>query len=110
MKKIVIFQAILIVFLVVYSYSSRLELRSLREIKSMGVIDCSVVYTSGVEEVEEVVPVVVGSLQEPSHVVYGDILERISMLRHHLLFRPSRDWVDDVITAAEFEIKNYRKQ
>jgi len=104
-KKIVIFQAILIVFLVVYSYSSRLELRSLREIKSMGVKDCSVVYTSGVEEV---VPVVVGSLPEPSDVVYGDILERISMLRHHLLFRPSRDWVDDVITAAEFEIKNYR--
>lgn len=111
MKKIVIFQAILIVFLVVYSYSSRLELRSLREIKSMGVVKSNVVYTSDVvgdSHYDEPVAESVG-LSEPFDV-NSDILERILMLRQHLLFQPSQEWVDDVITAAEFEIKNYRKQ
>lgn len=104
MKKVIVFQAIFIAFLIVYSYSSRLELRSIKEVKSMGVNSSRVVYTSG----EDNRPYEDQQLLEPSDVYLGDILERISMLRQHLSFQPSREWVDDVITAAEFEIKYYR--
>ncbi len=52
----------------------------------------------------------VGDLNEP----IGDdddknILDRIKMLRHHLMYNPSREWFDSVLSDAYDRIESYDK-
>lgn len=49
-------------------------------------------------------------LSEPSEIEYEDVVERIKMLRSHLEYQPSPQWINNVITAAELEIKYLRNQ
>lgn len=48
----------------------------------------------------------IGTLDEPSESAYADIFERIEMLRQHLPYQPSAEWIENVINSAEIEIRN----
>lgn len=123
MKKIIALMTIAVAALAVYSYSARMELNAIKEIKSMGSIKRELsdrkkpqdtsdfTYTKNAESdpSDFTSNKAESPLLEPTDTQLDDILERIKMLRQHLLFQPSQEWIDDVITAAEFEIKFYRE-
>lgn len=51
-------------------------------------------------------PEAIGGLSEPEDVKYSGALERIKMLRQHLQYRPSAEWIGGVIDSAEREIES----
>lgn len=109
MNKIVVFLTLSTAALAVYSYSSRMELKAIKELKSMEAIQPSnAVYTDFKPPQDPLQDSLQDPLQEPSDVRYGDVLERIEMLRQHLSFQPSHEWINSVMKAAELEIKLQR--
>jgi hypothetical protein len=46
------------------------------------------------------------SLPEPDEMRYADAEERITMLLSHLDYGPSAEWIRDVLTAAERELRS----
>ena len=105
MNKIVVFLTLSTAALAVYSYSSRMELKAIKELKSMEAIQPSnAVYTDFKPPQDPLQD----PLHEPFDVQYGDVLERIEMLRQHLSFQPSHEWINNVMKAAELEIKLQR--
>lgn len=103
MKKAVAILCIAVAGLAAYAYKISGELNETKEIKAeeiLGLIERQEMYTKLETEIEP--------LPEPTGTQQDDILERIEMLRQHIPFKPSPEWIREVITAAETEIKTLR--
>jgi len=85
-----------------YALKIRGDLNSLKEIKAKEIVgminDRQEMYTK----------LETATLPEPSGTETSDVLERIEMLRQHIPYQPSPDWIREVITAAEMEIRVLR--
>ena len=102
MKKIIL---VLLLFFGILGYaffeikSMKEELQAIKFLQCMELIDERTTREYAKLETE--------TLKEPVPQS-DDVLERINMLRQHLFYSPSSDWICDVVTAAELEIIELR--
>ncbi|NBX98077.1 hypothetical protein EB118_18715 [bacterium] len=53
------------------------------------------------------VPETVGNLSEP-FMKDNDVLSRIEMLKNHLIYNPSREWLESVLNECAETIRSYK--
>lgn len=82
----------------------RAELKELKELKELAEINTKETTEHQKQYSSEITTI--GTLAEPSESAYADIFERIEMLRQHLPYQPSAQWIENVINSAEIEIRN----
>ena len=84
-----------------YTMKIRAELKELKELAEIN--------TKETTEHQKQYPntvITIGNLPEPYETTYADTLERIKILRQHLPYQPSTEWIENVINSAEVEIKS----
>jgi len=103
MKKIIVILTIAVFGLAAHSYNLKTQLETVKEVKFDEIIGVM----NEREEMYTKLPT--GSLPEPSGTESADVLERIEMLKQHVPYQPSPEWILDVINVAETEIKGLRR-
>lgn len=103
MKKIVVIILTIAVFgLAAHSHNLKTQLDTVKEVKAAEILGAM----NEREEMYTKLPT--GTLPEPLGTESADVLERIEMLRQHVPYQPSPEWILDVINVAETEIKGLR--
>ena len=102
MKKTIVILTIAVFGLSAHSYNLKTQLETVKEVKFdeiLGVMN---------EREEMYTKLPTGTLPEPSGTESADVLERIEMLKQHVPYQPSPEWILNVINVAETEIKGLR--
>lgn len=102
MKKIVALCVLVLAGLSLYTCKIRRELHTTREMKAMEILSLMG------RPAESYTALETQALPEPQDTKDSDILERIRMLKDHLVYNPSPEWIQEVISESEIEIIRLR--
>ena len=105
MKKIVAFCVFALLCLSFYTHRISCDLQAAKKIKAMEIVG---LMESRSRPVETYVRLETRMLPEPTDTKGADVLERIRMLKEHLAYDPSPEWIREVVTESELEIERLR--
>ena len=108
MKKILALCVLALVGLSLYTYKISCELRATKEVKVTEIVGLMERIMNENRPAETYVGLETSTLPEPGDMKGADVLERLKMLKEHISFGPSPEWIREVLAESEMEIERLR--